>query len=59
MDDQTLIKKYNLSESMLPKVFNQLISAGHITQRDIDSRNIFDSTQKVAELFSFPADELD
>ena len=59
MDDQTLMRKYKLSATMLPKVIDQLLSAGHISERDLASRNIFDSTQKVAQLFSQYADELD
>ena len=54
MDDRSLIQKHNLSEQMLPKVIEQLLSAGHITEEDLVHRNILDTTQKVADLFSFP-----
>ena len=58
-DDRALIEKYNLSQEMLPKVFEKLVSGGHISQKDLWSRNILDSTQKVASLFSFPFDSGD
>ena len=54
MDDQTLIQKYSLTAAMLPKVLDQLVSAGHISEDELHTRNVFDSTQNVADLFSFP-----
>jgi hypothetical protein len=54
MDDWMLIKKYHLTEAMLPKVIDQLLAAGHLSQEDLASRNMLDTTQKVADLFSFP-----
>ncbi len=54
MDDWMLIKKYHLTEAMLPKVLDQLVAAGHLSPQDMASRNILDTTQKVADLFSFP-----
>jgi hypothetical protein len=59
MDDQSLIRKYSLSVTMLPKVLDQLVAAGHLNEQDLAARNIFDSTQKVAQLFSMPGDELE
>jgi predicted transcriptional regulator len=59
MDDQSLIRKYSLNVTMLPKVLDQLVAAGHLNEQDLAARNIFDSTQKVAQLFSFPGDELE
>ena len=54
MEDWMLITKYNLSETMLPKLIDQLMAAGHLSQEDMASRNTLDTTQKVADLFSFP-----
>lgn len=54
MDDPSLIDKYGLSEEMLPKLIDQLLTAGHISEEDLSNRNVLDSTQKVVELFSFP-----
>lgn len=54
MDDRSLIQKHNLSETILPKVIEQLLAAGHISEEDLVNRNILDTTQKVADLFSFP-----
>lgn len=54
LDDQALIRKHNLTEEMLPKVIEQLLAAGHISEEDFVSRNMLDTTQKVADLFSFP-----
>ena len=56
MDDDFLISKYKLSHEMLPKVLEQLRAAGHISEEDIVSRQMLDTTQKVADLFSFPFD---
>jgi predicted transcriptional regulator len=54
LDDRTLMEKHNLSEAMLPKVINQLVAAGHISEEDLAARNVLDSTQKVVDLFSHP-----
>lgn len=54
MDDSSLIKKHRLTEAMLPKVIEQLRAAGHISEEDLVSRSMLDTTQKVADLFSFP-----
>ena len=54
MDDQALMDKHGLSEEMLPRLVDQLMSAGHITEEDLSNRNVLDSTQKVVDLFSFP-----
>lgn len=54
MQDWMLIKKYELTQTMLPKLFDQLIAAGHLSREDLASRNMLDTTQKVADLFSFP-----
>jgi predicted transcriptional regulator len=54
LDDQSLIEKHNLTEAMLPKVIEQLMAAGHVSEEDLVSRNMLDTTQKVADLFSFP-----
>ena len=54
IDDWMLIKKYHLTEAMLPKVLDQLLAAGHLSPEDLASRNMLDTTQKVADLFSFP-----
>jgi hypothetical protein len=56
MDDKSLVEKHGITEAMLPKVIEQLIAAGHLTEEEAASRSIFDSTQKVAALFSFPFD---
>ena len=54
MDDPSLIDKYGLSEEMLPRLVDQLLSAGHISDEDLSNRDVLDSTEKVANLFSFP-----
>jgi hypothetical protein len=54
MEDWMLIKKYLLNETMLPKLIDQLLAAGHLSQEDLAHRNMLDTTQKVADLFSFP-----
>lgn len=54
MDDPSLIDKYGLSEEMLPRLVDQLLSAGHISDEDLSYRDVLDSTEKVASLFSFP-----
>lgn len=54
MDDPSLIDKYGLSEEMLPRLVDQLLSAGHISDEDLSNRNELDTTEKVANLFSFP-----
>ncbi|MFH1116582.1 MAG: hypothetical protein V1792_21925 [Pseudomonadota bacterium] len=56
LDDEALIDKYSLTETMLPKVIEQLLAAGHLSEEDLLNRNMLDSTQKVANLFSFPFD---
>ncbi len=56
LDDESLIEKYSLTYTMLPKVIEQLLAARHISEEDLISRNMLDSTQKVVELFSFPFD---
>ncbi len=53
VDDTTLIQKYSLTQEMLPKVFEQLIAGGHLSEGELASRNAFESTQQVADLFSF------
>jgi hypothetical protein len=53
-EDWMLIKKYQLNETMLPKLIDQLLAAGHLSQEDLANRNMLDTTQKVADLFSFP-----
>jgi len=54
MDDSSLMERHNLNQSTLPKVIGQLLEAGHISEEDLSSRNVLDSTQKVVDLFSFP-----
>lgn len=54
LDDETLIEKHSLTQAMLPRVIEQLLKAGHISEEDFINRNMLDSTQKVADLFSFP-----
>lgn len=54
MEDWMLIEKYQLTQAMLPKVIDQLLAAGHLSREDLASRNMLDTTQKVADLFSFP-----
>ena len=58
VDDRTLIERYNLSEAMLPKLLDKLVSQGILSESDLESRYMFDSTQKVADLFSFPYDSM-
>ncbi len=53
VDDQTLMEKYNLNEQMLPKLLDQLVSAGHLSEDDLTNRKIFESTQNLVDLFSF------
>lgn len=59
VDDRTLIERYNLSEAMLPKLLDKLVKQGILSESDLESRYMFDSTQKVADLFSFPYDSND
>lgn len=54
LDDETLIERHGLTDTMLPKVIAQLLANGHISEEDLANRNMLDSTQKVANLFSFP-----
>ena len=54
LDDESLIEKYGLTDTMLPKVIEQLLGAGHISEEDLADRHVLDSTQKVADLFSYP-----
>jgi hypothetical protein len=56
LDDESLIERHSLTDTMLPKVIEQLLKAGHLSEEDLISRNMLDSTQKVADLFSFPFD---
>ncbi len=56
LDDESLIERHGLTETMLPKVIEQLLAAGHISDEDLLNRTMLDSTQKVANLFSFPFD---
>lgn len=59
MDDKTLMERYQLSEAMLPKLLDKLVKQGLISESDLESRYMFDSTQRVADLFSFPYDSND
>ena len=52
--DQILMEKYGLSQSMLATAIKKVVSAGHISEEELAARNMLDSTQKVADLFSFP-----
>ena len=56
--DKALIEKYTLNEDMLPKIFDQLIAAGHISEEELQDRTFFESTQDVMDLFTF-SKELD
>ncbi|GEM_PF-1835856 len=52
--DKALVEKYTLTEAMLPKIFDQLIAGGHITEDELTNRTFFESTQDVMDLFTFP-----
>ncbi len=59
VDDKTLMERYNLNETTLPKLLDKLVDQGLVSESDLESRYMFDSTQKVADLFSFPYDSND
>ena len=59
VDDRALMEKYNLSAETLPKLLDKLVNQGIVTESDLETRYMFDSTQRLADLFSFPYDSND
>jgi predicted transcriptional regulator len=53
MKDTQLIEKHGLTKETLPKVIDQLVQNNYISDKELQDRPVFESTQDIVDLFSF------
>lgn len=53
MKDTQLIEKHGLTKETLPKVIDQLVKNNYISDKELQDRPVFETTQDIVDLFSF------